>query len=148
MHNTHKKDEKHNHNACPRCGRRRLKQKDDMTCEERKTKINTKMEICDGIDLEIEISPLPDVNAEIFERYVDTVLVPAVEANRQLPGCDKTNYFVLRQLFGSHVESNVREVSTACGSCSHVPASYVTYISSSGRIIIRPCQAIQKISNM
>jgi hypothetical protein len=25
-----------------------------------------------------------------------------------------------------------------------VPAAYVTYISSSGRIIIRPCQAIQK----
>jgi hypothetical protein len=29
------------------------------------------------------------VNAEIFERYVDTVLIPAVEANRQLPGCGK-----------------------------------------------------------
>jgi hypothetical protein len=46
-------------------------------------------QIRDGIDLQIEISPSPYVNAEIFERYVDTVLIPAVEANRQLPGCDK-----------------------------------------------------------
>jgi hypothetical protein len=106
MYNTHKKDEKHNYNACSRCGRRRLKQKekekekrrtqkDDMKCEKGKTKINTKMEmeIRDGIDLQIEIGPLPYVNAEIFERYVDTVLVPAVEANRQLPGCDKKQSF-------------------------------------------------------
>jgi hypothetical protein len=50
----------------------------------------------------------------------------------------------LRQLFSSHVECNVREVSTAWRFCSHVPAAYVTYISSFGRIIIRPCQAIQK----
>jgi hypothetical protein len=115
-----------------------------MKCEDGKTKINTKMETRDRIDLQIEISPLPYVNAEIFERYVDTILVPAVEANRQLPGCDKTSHFVLRQLFSLHVESNVREVSTACGSCSLVPVSYVTYISSSGRIIVQPCQAIQK----
>jgi hypothetical protein len=63
---------------------KRRTQKDDMKCEEGKTKINTKMEmeIRDGIDLQIETSPLPNVNAEKFERYVDTILVPAVEANR------------------------------------------------------------------
>jgi hypothetical protein len=65
---------------------KRRTQKDDMKCERGKTKINTKMkmemEIRDGIDLQIEIGPLPYVNAEIFERYVDTVLVPAVEANQ------------------------------------------------------------------
>jgi hypothetical protein len=70
-------------------------------------------QIRDGVDLQIEISRSPDVNAEVFERYVDTVLIPAVEANRQLPGCDKTIHFVLRQLFSSHVEFNVREVSMA-----------------------------------
>jgi hypothetical protein len=40
-------------------------------------------QIRDGIDLQIEISPSPYVNAEIFERVVDTVLIPAVEANPQ-----------------------------------------------------------------
>jgi hypothetical protein len=38
-------------------------------------------QIRDGIDLQIEVSPSPYVNAEIFERSVDTVLTPAVEAN-------------------------------------------------------------------
>jgi hypothetical protein len=102
-------------------------------------------QIRDGVDLQIEISRSPSVTAEVFERYVDTVLIPAVKANRQLPGCDKTSHCVLRQLFSSHVEFNIREVSTAEGSCSHVPAAYVTYISSSGRIIIRPCQVMQNI---
>jgi hypothetical protein len=50
-------------------------------------------QIRDGIDLQIEISPSPYVNAEIFEKYVDTVLIPAVEANRQFPGCDKNQPF-------------------------------------------------------
>jgi hypothetical protein len=50
-------------------------------------------QIRDGIDLQIEISPSCYVNAEIFQRYVDTVLIPAVEANRQLPGCDKNQPF-------------------------------------------------------
>jgi hypothetical protein len=53
-------------------------------------------QVRDGIDLQIELSPSPYVNAERFERYVDTVLIPAVETNRQLPGCDKTRHFVLR----------------------------------------------------
>jgi hypothetical protein len=38
-------------------------------------------QIRDGVDPQIEISPSPYVNAEILERYVDTVLIPAVEAN-------------------------------------------------------------------
>jgi hypothetical protein len=46
-------------------------------------------QIREGINLQIEINPPPYVNAEIFERYVDRVLIPAVETNRQLPGCDK-----------------------------------------------------------
>jgi hypothetical protein len=46
-------------------------------------------QIRDGIALQIETSRSPYVNTEIFEEYVDTVLIPAVEANRQLPGCDK-----------------------------------------------------------
>jgi hypothetical protein len=50
-------------------------------------------QIRDGIDLQIKNSPSPYVNAETFERYVDTVLIPVVEANRQLPGCDKKQPF-------------------------------------------------------
>jgi hypothetical protein len=50
----------------------------------------------------------------------------------------------IKMMFSSHVKFNTREVSAAWGSRSHVPAAYVTYISSSGRIIIQPCQAIQK----
>jgi hypothetical protein len=50
-------------------------------------------QIRDGINLQIEMSPWPDVNAEIFERYVDTVLIPAVEANRQFPDVTKNQSF-------------------------------------------------------
>jgi hypothetical protein len=41
-----------------------------------------KHQIRDGIDLQIEISHSPYVNVEICERYVDAILIPAVEANR------------------------------------------------------------------
>jgi hypothetical protein len=50
-------------------------------------------QIRDGIHLQIEISPSPYVNGKIFERYVDTVLIPVVEANRQLLGCNKNQPF-------------------------------------------------------
>jgi hypothetical protein len=50
-------------------------------------------QIRDGTDLQIEIRPSPSVNAEIFERYVDTVRIPAVGTNQQLPGCDKNQPF-------------------------------------------------------
>jgi hypothetical protein len=43
--------------------------------------------IREGIDLRIEIAASPYVTSEIFEKYVDTVLIQAVEANRQRPGC-------------------------------------------------------------
>jgi hypothetical protein len=38
-------------------------------------------QIRDGIDFQIEIIPSPCVNAEIFEKHIDTVLIPVVEAN-------------------------------------------------------------------
>jgi hypothetical protein len=38
-------------------------------------------QVRDGIGLQIEISPSPYVNAEIFEIYADTIIIPAVEAN-------------------------------------------------------------------
>jgi hypothetical protein len=87
------------------------------------------------------------MNAEIFERYVDTVPIPAVEANRQLPGCDKKRGILFCDNCSVRMSNSMPEVNTARGSCFHVPAAYITCISSSGRIIIRPCQAIQKISN-
>jgi hypothetical protein len=42
-------------------------------------------QIRDGIDFQIEITHLPYVTSEIFERYIDNVLIPAVESNRELP---------------------------------------------------------------
>jgi hypothetical protein len=56
-------------------------------------------QILDGIDFRIEISPSSYVTTEIFERYVDTVLIPAVEANRQLPGCDKKPAILFATIF-------------------------------------------------
>jgi hypothetical protein len=50
-------------------------------------------QIRDGIDLQIKINPSPYVNAEIFERYVDTIIILAVEATRQLLGCDNNQPF-------------------------------------------------------
>jgi hypothetical protein len=46
-------------------------------------------QIRDRIDFQIEIIPSPYVNAGIFEKHIDTVLIPVVEANWQLPGCGK-----------------------------------------------------------
>jgi hypothetical protein len=62
-----------------------------------------------GIDLQIEISPSPYVNAEIFERYVDTVSIPAVEANRQLPRCDKKPAILFCDNCSAHMSNSVLE---------------------------------------
>jgi hypothetical protein len=40
----------------------------------------------DGIDLQVEIAPSPYITPHIFERHIDTVLIPAVET--KLPGCE------------------------------------------------------------
>jgi hypothetical protein len=66
-------------------------------------------QIRDGIDLQIEISPSPDVNAEIFERYFDTLLIPAVEANRQLPGCDKKPAILFCDNCSAHMSNSMQE---------------------------------------
>jgi hypothetical protein len=41
-----------------------------------------------GIDLKIQIAKSAYVAKEIFESYDDTVLIPAVESNRTLKGCN------------------------------------------------------------
>jgi hypothetical protein len=66
-------------------------------------------QIRDGIDFQIEISLSPYVNAEIFQRYVDTVLIPAVEANRQLPGCDKKLAILFCDNSSAHVSNSMLE---------------------------------------
>jgi hypothetical protein len=67
------------------------------------------LSIRDGIDLQIEISPSPDVNAEIFERHIDTVLIPAVEANRQIPGCDKKPAILFCDNCSAHMSNSMLE---------------------------------------
>jgi hypothetical protein len=64
-------------------------------------------QIRDGIDVQMEISPSPYVNAEIFERYVDTVLIPAVEANPQLPGCDKKPAILFCDNCSAHMSNSM-----------------------------------------
>jgi hypothetical protein len=66
-------------------------------------------QIRDGIALQIEISSSPDVNAEIFERYADTVLIPAVEANRQLPGGDKKPTTLFCDNCSAHLSNSMLE---------------------------------------
>jgi hypothetical protein len=66
-------------------------------------------QIRDGIDLQIEISPPPYVNAEIFERYADTVLIQAVEANRQLPGCDRKTSILFCDNCSAHMSNSMLE---------------------------------------
>jgi hypothetical protein len=66
-------------------------------------------QIRDGIDLQIEISSSPYVNAEIIERYVDTVLIPALEADRQLPGCDKKRAILFCDNCSAHVSNSMLE---------------------------------------
>jgi hypothetical protein len=64
-------------------------------------------QIRDGIDLQIETSPSPYVNTEIFERYVDTVLIPAVEANRQLAGCDRKPAILFCDNCSAHMSNSM-----------------------------------------
>jgi hypothetical protein len=66
-------------------------------------------QIRDGIDLQIEINPSTYVNAEIFERYVDTVLIPAVEANRQLPGRDNKPAILFCDNYSAHILNSMFE---------------------------------------
>jgi hypothetical protein len=55
------------------------------------------------------MSPSPYVNAERFERYVDTVLIPAVEVNRQLPGCDKKRAILFCDNCSAHMSNSMIE---------------------------------------
>jgi hypothetical protein len=66
-------------------------------------------QIRDGIDLQIEINPSPYVNADIFERHIDTVLIPAVEANQQLPGCDKKPVILFCDNCSAHMSNSMLE---------------------------------------
>jgi hypothetical protein len=40
-----------------------------------------------GIDLKPEIRPSPEVDADLFRKYIRELFLPAVAANRRLPGC-------------------------------------------------------------
>jgi hypothetical protein len=73
------------------------------------TRAGFEHQIPDGIDLQIEINPSPYVNAEIFKRYVDTVLILPVEANRQLPGCDKKPAILFCDNCSGHMSNSMPE---------------------------------------
>jgi hypothetical protein len=43
-------------------------------------------QVRDGINFQIQIAHPPDVASEIFKRYIDSVLIPAVKADQEPPG--------------------------------------------------------------
>jgi hypothetical protein len=64
-------------------------------------------QIRDRIDLQIEIAPSPYVTSEIFQRYIETVLIPAVEANRELPGCANKPAILFCDNCSAHMSDSV-----------------------------------------
>jgi hypothetical protein len=44
--------------------------------------------VCDGIDLKIEIASSASLRQDIFNEYIDEILIPAVISDRGLPGCN------------------------------------------------------------
>jgi hypothetical protein len=77
----------------------------------------------DGIDLQIKIAHSPSVTSDIFDSYTDTVLIPAIEANQELPGCAK------------------KPASLFCDNCSaHIADSVVATRARHG-ILLRRCPA-------
>jgi hypothetical protein len=47
------------------------------------------------------------VNHAFLEKYVDSVLVPAIESNRRLPGCEKEPALLFCDNFGAHCSNDV-----------------------------------------
>jgi hypothetical protein len=64
-------------------------------------------QIRDGIDLQIEIVHLPYVPSGIFERDIDSILIPVVEANRKLPGCAKKPVILFCDNCSAHMSAPV-----------------------------------------
>jgi hypothetical protein len=64
-------------------------------------------QVREEIDLQIEIVPSPYATSVIFERYVDTVLIPAVEANRELPGCAEKPAIFFWDNSSSHISESI-----------------------------------------
>jgi hypothetical protein len=64
-------------------------------------------QVRDGIDLQIEIVPSPYVTSVIFERYIDTVLIPAIESNQELPGCAKKPVILFCDNCSSHMSDSI-----------------------------------------
>jgi hypothetical protein len=72
-----------------------------------------------GIDFQIEIIHSPYVTSEIFERDIDSILSPAGEVNRELPGCAKKPAILF------------------CGNCSaHMSARVLQDLACHGALVI------------
>jgi hypothetical protein len=64
-------------------------------------------QIRDGIDLQIEIAHSLYVTSDIFERYIDNVLILAVETNQELPGCARKPVILLCNNCSAHLSAPV-----------------------------------------
>jgi hypothetical protein len=56
----------------------------------------------ENIDLRIDIAPSPCANAEIFDHYCDTVLIPVVASTREIEGCQNETTILLCNNCAAH----------------------------------------------
>jgi hypothetical protein len=65
------------------------------------------MGVRDGIDLCIQITQSPDITKEMFLEYVRGVVVPAVEANRDILECQAKPVTMFCDNFSCHCPDDV-----------------------------------------
>jgi hypothetical protein len=61
----------------------------------------------EGIHLRVEISPSSYVSHALFEKHVGVVLIPAIESNRNLPGCEKKSTSSFGEKCGAYCSDDV-----------------------------------------
>jgi hypothetical protein len=67
----------------------------------------------DRIDLKTQIAKSAYVTKEVFESYVDTVLMPAVESNRTLNGCNNKPAIIFCDNCSAHCTEDILQSSLA-----------------------------------
>jgi hypothetical protein len=66
-------------------------------------------QIRDRIDIQIAIAPSPYIKSHIFEGYIDTVFISAVEANRELHGCEKKPAILFRANCSARMSDSISQ---------------------------------------
>jgi hypothetical protein len=69
----------------------------------------------EAIDLRNEVASSPDRETEIFNRYCDTVLIPAIVLNREIDGCRNESAVVFCSNWAAHCPDNILRKLAHCG---------------------------------